>query len=97
MEQTIEFGKEMYIYIPLLVAATTATVEMLKKTGWFKTQHLPVVSFIVGILLGLAAMVLPGAGSIGVMLWAGGTAGLGGTWAYEFVTNRAKKYGEDDK
>ncbi|EAE2465109.1 TPA: holin, partial [Listeria monocytogenes] len=51
----------------------------------------------VGAILGALATFLDGSGSLATMIWAGALAGAGGTGLFEQFTNRAKKYGKDDK
>ncbi|EUJ51784.1 holin [Paenilisteria rocourtiae] len=93
----MEFGKELLVYMTFLAVAVPLVVQAIKKTDVIPKKWLPVASIALGVTLGLLALGLPGAGSPFVMAWAGGLAGAGGTGVFEVFTNRAKKYGEDDK
>ncbi|MBC1801135.1 holin [Listeria booriae] len=93
----MEFGKELLVYMTFLAVVVPVVIQAVKQAEVVPKKWLPVVSIAVGIVLGLAALWLPGAGSPAVMAWAGGLAGAGGTGVFEVFTNRAKKYREDDK
>ncbi|MBC1937199.1 holin [Listeria grandensis] len=93
----MEFGKELLVYMTFLAAIVPLMMQAIKKPGIIPKKWLPIASIVLGVILGLLALGLPGAGSPFVMAWAGGIAGAGGTGVFEIFTNRAKKYGEDGK
>ncbi|CAM2361111.1 holin [Listeria seeligeri] len=91
----MDFGTELLTYMTLLSIIVTALTEIIKKTNVIPAKFIPLLSVVLGILLGVFASALPGAGTLSEMAWAGGLAGLGGTGLFEQFTNRSKRKDEE--
>ncbi|WP_088810468.1 MULTISPECIES: holin [unclassified Listeria] len=92
----MNFGEELLAYMTFLTISTTAIVQVVKSTNKIPRHYLPLVSLMIGITVGGLATLIPGAGSISVMLWSGGLAGLGGTGLFEQFTKRDGNLKGDD-
>ncbi|MBC2149484.1 holin [Listeria booriae] len=92
----MEFGKELLGYMTFLAVVVPLIIQAVKKANFIPVKWLPLASIGIGVILGIAALWLPGAGSLAVMAWAGGLAGAGGTGVFEIFTNREKRYKEGE-
>lgn len=78
--------KEVLLFATVLLPIVTALVQLLKITVPIKKNFVPLLSFVVGILVGAAAYPFTDL-ELMLRLWAGGFAGLAGTGLFELVFN----------
>lgn len=74
------------VFATLLVPIIAAVVELIKRTKDMPKNYVPIISFVVGLVLGLVAYPftdLP----FDLRLWAGGLAGLSATGLFELALN----------
>lgn len=76
---------EVLVFATVLAPVILALVELVKKTVKFPKNYVPLVAFILGMLVGLAAQPFTELDLV-LRLWAGGLAGLSATGAFELVT-----------
>lgn len=79
--------EEVLIFATILAPILTALVQLVKKTVKLPTNIVPVLSFVIGILLGAIAYPFTDLDLV-LRLWAGGFAGLAATGLFEIGTKR---------
>ena len=84
------------IFATVLTPIATAVVELIKKTINIPVNFLPLISLVVGLIVGLASEPFTELDAV-LRLWAGAFAGLSGTGLYEVIKKRegTSKEGED--
>lgn len=79
--------EQVLIFATVLLPIVTALVELVKRTVNIPKNYLPLISLIVGLLVGAIAYPFTDFELI-LRLWAGGFAGLAGTGLFELVKKR---------
>ncbi|WP_407270354.1 holin [Radiobacillus sp. PE A8.2] len=80
MDQVLSFAS-------VLAPIVSALVQLVKKTVDVEKNYIPLISLMIGILLGSLAFPITSLG-LGSRLWAGGVAGLAATGLFEMVKRR---------
>ena len=75
------------IFATILAPIITALVEMIKKAVDTPVNIIPVISLIIGLIIGFAAEPFTDLDTV-LRLWAGGLAGLSGVGLFELVKQR---------
>lgn len=83
----MEIMQEVLVFATILVAISTAVVEVIKKAVNIPVNILPAISVVVGVLIGWAAYPFTDLETV-LRIWAGGLAGLSGTGLYELIAKR---------
>lgn len=78
---------EVLIFATVLAPIITALVEMVKKAVNIPVNFLPVLSLLIGLIIGFAAEPFTDL-DIVLRLWAGGLAGLSGVGLFEVMKQR---------
>lgn len=79
--------EEVLLFATVLLPIVTALIELLKKTFPIKKNYIPLISLVVGIVIGAVAYPFTDLELV-LRLWAGGFAGLAGTGLFELVKKR---------
>ncbi|GEM02192.1 Bacteriophage A118-like holin, Hol118 [Halolactibacillus halophilus] len=79
--------EQVLVFATLLLPIVTAVVELVKKTVNISKNYLPLISLIVGLLVGAIAYPFTDFELV-LRLWAGGFAGLSGTGLFELIKKR---------
>ncbi|WP_373894476.1 holin [Virgibacillus sp. CBA3643] len=79
--------EDVLIFATVLLPIVSALVELVKKTVSMPKNIIPLISLIIGVLVGLAAYPFTDMELV-LRLWAGGFAGLAGTGLFELVKKR---------
>jgi len=79
--------EEVLLFATVLAPILTALVHLVKKTVSLPVNLLPLVSFLLGIVLGYIAYPFTDLDTV-LRLWAGGFAGLAATGLFELGTKR---------
>nr|WP_289038299.1 holin [uncultured Allobacillus sp.] len=79
--------EDVMIFATILLPIVTALVELVKKTINMPKKYVPLISLIIGIVIGAIATPFTDF-DIVLRLWAGGLAGLAGTGLFELVKQR---------
>ncbi len=82
--------EHMVTFASLLTPLVTGLVQLLKRTFPIKKKFIPLISFFIGILIGILAYPLTELETI-IRVWSGGIAGLAATGLYELGKNRSGK------
>lgn len=82
-----ELLNQVLVFATVLTPILSAIVELLKKTFSLRKNLLPLLSVIVGLVVGLLAYPFTELDLV-LRLWAGGLAGLAGTGLFELVKHR---------
>lgn len=77
----------MLAFASVLAPIVSALVQLTKKTVNVNKNYIPLVSFLIGILLGIFAYPFTGLALV-PRIWAGGVAGLAATGLFEMVKKR---------
>jgi hypothetical protein len=85
MEDTFN---QLLLIATVIAPVTTALVQVAKQTGKVKDNCLPIVALVIGLLLGLAASVLPVGVPLSYLVWAGGISALAASGVYEDIKQR---------
>lgn len=80
MDQVLSFAT-------VLAPIVSALVQLLKKTVNLEKNFIPLISLLIGILLGVFAYSFSDLGLVS-RIWAGGVAGLAATGMFELVKKR---------
>lgn len=72
----------------VLAPIILAVIEVIKRTVAFKKNVVPLISLLVGIIVGIAAVPFTELDII-YRMWAGAFAGLSATGLFELVANRS--------
>jgi multidrug transporter EmrE-like cation transporter len=83
-----EIMNQLLLIATIIAPITTALVQVAKQTGKVKDNYLPIVALVIGLLLGLAASVLPVGVPVAYLVWAGGISGLAASGLYENIKQR---------
>jgi multidrug transporter EmrE-like cation transporter len=83
-----EIMNQLLLIATVIAPVTTALVQVVKQTGKVKDNYLPIVALAIGLLLGLAASVLPVGVPVAYLVWAGGISGLAASGVYENIKQR---------
>lgn len=82
--------EEILILATVIAPVTTGLVQMVKSATQEKLHnYLPLLSLVIGLLIGLAAVPF-GDVELYARLWAGGIAGLGAVGLYEGIDKTVK-------
>ncbi len=76
--------EQVMMFATVLAPIVTALVELAKKTAPVPKKYVPIISFAIGLGVGVLAQPFTDL-DIVLRLWAGGFAGLGGTGLFELV------------
>lgn len=76
--------EQVLIFATLLLPIVTALVELVKKTCVLPVNIIPLISLIIGLVIGVAAYPFTDMEPV-LRVWAGGFAGLAGTGLFELV------------
>jgi uncharacterized membrane protein (DUF441 family) len=87
--------EEILIFATVLLPLITAGVEMIKKTVNFPKNYVPIVSLLIGLLVGYLAYPLTDL-DLTLRLWAGAVSGLSATGLFELVNKREGLTKEDE-
>jgi len=79
--------EQVLLFATVLLPIVTAVVELVKKTVNLPKNYLPLISVIVGLIVGAIAYPFTDFELV-LRLWAGGLAGLAGTGLFELVKKR---------
>lgn len=77
----------MLIFATVLLPIVTSLVELVKRTVNLPKNIIPLISFVVGLVIGLVAYPFTEL-ELMMRLWAGGFAGLAGTGLFELTMNK---------
>lgn len=75
------------VFATVIMPIATALVELVKRTISTPKNIVPLLSFIVGLIVGVIAYPFTDL-DLALRLWAGGLAGLAGTGLFEITMNR---------
>lgn len=87
MQETNEILNQVLIFGSILVPIISALVELLKKTINLPKNYVPLLSLVLGLLIGALAYPFTDF-EITLRLWAGGLAGLSATGLFELFKPR---------
>ncbi|ALA55078.1 holin [Shouchella clausii] len=79
--------KEVLLFATVLAPIVLALMELVKKTVDLPVNLLPLITLVIGLLVGAAASPFTDL-DIVLRLWAGGFAGLSATGLFELVKER---------
>jgi len=79
--------EQVLLFATVLLPIVTALVELVKKTVKLPKNYLPLISVILGLIVGAVAYPFTDFELV-LRLWAGGLAGLAGTGLFELVKKR---------
>ncbi|MDO6451707.1 holin [Oceanobacillus profundus] len=79
--------EQVLIFATILLPVVTALVELIKKTFSVKNNLIPLISLLIGIIVGTVAYPFTDMDTV-LRIWAGGFAGLAGTGLFELVKQR---------
>lgn len=85
---------EVLLFSVVLAPIILALVELIKKTTGLNVKLVPLLAFVVGIVVGLAAYPFTDL-EFGLRLWAGGLAGLSATGLFE-IGSKSSEYIKED-
>lgn len=80
--------EEVLLFATVLAPIVLALVELVKKTVDLPVNFLPLISLVIGLLVGAAAAPFTDLDLV-LRLWAGGFAGLSATGLFELVKERS--------
>lgn len=78
---------QVLMFASIIAPVTTALVEMIKKSITLSNNILPIISLLIGLVIGFASYPFTDMDTI-LRLWAGAFAGLSGTGLYELIITR---------
>ncbi|SEO78894.1 Bacteriophage A118-like holin, Hol118 [Amphibacillus marinus] len=78
---------QVLIFATILLPVISALVEMIKLTVNLPKNIIPLLSFLIGLLIGALAYPFTDLELI-MRLWSGGLAGLSATGLFEMINNR---------
>lgn len=79
--------EQVLIFATILLPVVTALVELAKKTVKIPKNLIPLLSLILGLIIGIVAYPFTDLDTV-LRLWAGGFAGLAGTGLFELIKPR---------
>jgi hypothetical protein len=79
--------EQVLLFATVLLPIVTALVELVKKTVKLPKNYLPLISVILGLIVGAVAYPFTDFELV-LRLWAGGLAGLAGTGLFEILNKR---------
>lgn len=79
--------EQVLIFATILLPIVTALVELVKRTISLPKNIIPLISLIVGLIIGAAAYPFSDLDLV-MRLWAGGFAGLAATGLFELAINK---------
>ena len=79
--------EEVLLFATVLLPIVTALVELIKKSINLPKNIVPLISLVVGLIIGAVATPFTDF-DIVLRLWAGGLAGLAGTGLFELVAKK---------
>ena len=79
--------EQVLLFASVIAQIVLALTELLKKTINIKVNFIPLISLVIGVVIGFAAESFTDLDLV-LRLWAGAFAGLGGTGLYELFNNR---------
>lgn len=79
--------EELAVFITLIAPIVLAVVQLVKQTVKLPNNYIPLVSLIVGLLIGFLAAPFTDL-DVSLRLWGGALAGLGATGLYEAMATR---------
>jgi hypothetical protein len=79
--------EQVLLFATVLLPIVTALVELVKKTINLPKNYLPLISVVVGLIVGAIAYPFTDFELV-LRLWAGGFAGLAGTGLFEILNKR---------
>jgi hypothetical protein len=79
--------EQVLLFATVLLPIVTALVELVKKTVNLPKNYLPLISVIVGLIVGAISYPFTDFELV-LRLWAGGFAGLAGTGLFEVMNKR---------
>jgi len=82
--------EQVLMFSTLLAPLVTAMMELLKRTFPIPKKYIPIISFFVGLIIGLLAAPVTEM-NVQLRLWSGGIAGLAATGLYE-IGKKSRKY-----
>ena len=82
--------QEILIFATILSPVILGLVELVKRTASIPVNYIPLVSLIVGLLVGFVGQIFTDLDLVH-RLWAGGLAGLAATGLFELVNDRKKE------
>ncbi|MGC4377766.1 holin [Fictibacillus sp. Mic-4] len=74
--------EQMLMFASLLTPLVTGLVELIKRTLTVKKKYIPLISFFIGIFVGIVAYPFTDLQTV-LRMWSGGIAGLAATGLYE--------------
>lgn len=84
---------EIIVYAGVISVLTVALVQLIKKTTAVSDKLLPLISFIIGLIVGAVALFIPELTadlSVGGHLLAGAISGLSASGIYDLTTKTGK-------
>lgn len=79
--------EQVLIFATILLPIVTALVELAKKTVRTPKNLIPLLSLVLGLIIGIVAYPFTDLDTV-LRLWAGGFAGLAGTGLFELIKPR---------
>ncbi|WP_182200078.1 holin [Paraliobacillus salinarum] len=79
--------EQVLIFATVLLPIVTAVVELVKRTVSLPKNIIPLISLVIGLVVGAAGYPFSDLELI-LRLWAGGFAGLAGTGLFELAVNK---------
>lgn len=79
--------EQVLIFATVLAPVITALVQLVKQTGPIPKNIIPVVSLVIGLIVGAAASPFTDLDLV-MRLWSGGFAGLAATGLFELAINK---------
>ncbi|MFB1051807.1 holin [Paraliobacillus sp. JSM ZJ581] len=78
---------QVLMFATVLIPIVTSIVELIKKTVYLPKNWIPMISFIIGLIIGAIAYPFTEMELV-LRLWSGGFAGLSATGLFEVVNKR---------
>lgn len=79
--------EQVLMFATVLIPLVTSMVELVKKTFCLPKNWIPMISFVIGLIVGALAYPFTEMDLI-LRLWAGGFAGLSATGLFEVINKR---------